>query len=519
MFVKGSYSGAEQRMLDEFRTRAAQLHGWAGEAEGKTHFKTPLNLPEADRDIFRIIARNNDAKNPLYYDEQYAQQSRWGRVVAPPMFLLNVSQGAYLKLEIPAEVGTVLSCDTGADYTWSEQVYEGDRLHVYCESPRVEDETPAGEQPQRVLAVYYTNRYYNQHQLLVGTISHYEKWTYAQPGAERENMLTIGYEKCSGISKTFSPIRTTPDYAYTPEQAEMIQNFYEAEERRGDRMRCWEDVKNGEKLPSAVFGPLTEWDAVSAIGPSAEKTLTMMEIRRRYPEKLIYDKYGVPHHKDEIYISKAVPLIEGRYSSTASEQTLAGLMLRLVNNWMGDDGFVSSFSWRQMTNACLGDTIIANGQVTRTYVDDGIGKADIDIYVDNFRGFLSAVGTATVCLPTRTAPAQTVDRTTAEENIKTERSFLSTLFGRGRTSKMAQTAVPPVSTTENMPFRVKDCVQICEDAAWAFGGGHPLAGKRAQVAELVPGWNKYVYCLLDEDCVGLDTRAVLGFRADMLKKI
>jgi acyl dehydratase len=480
MYVNGVYSSAEAEMLDAFRVGAKKLTGWAGEANGKT-LRVPLNLTGADYTMIRIMARSYDAKNPLYSDRVYAEQSRWGRVIAPPMFLLNAAQFSRLPFDVAPEVGTVISVQCGSDFIWNRPVYEGDRIRVFCDAPEVIDVTPEGEQSARKLEVRNTNRYFDEAHAEIGTITHTQLWTYTEPGIPREAILRAGYELSGQTAFAVDDVRTTTPYVYSAEQANALQDFYEAERRRGDVPLHWEDVQVGERLPATLFGPITEWDQVGAIGPGAEKTLTMMEIRQRYPDKLIYDEYGVPHHRDEIYLSKVVPKITNGYSSSTAEQIIGSAMLRTVTNWMGDDGFITAFSWRELAKVCLCDTIFASGVVTGRHCDAaGRHVLEIELNVADLRGYISHAGVATVVLP----------GTGAETD---ERKAETGLFAPG------------------------DLFRISSDACWPFGA-HPLAGRTGRIVELLHAAPGYAYALLGEDCTGLDPRAVIGVKLCDLEK-
>lgn len=479
MFINGVYNDAEQKMLDDFQRRAADMCGWAGEAAGKSAFHIPLNLPQADASMFRIIARNNDPKNPLFSDREYANQSCWGGLIAPPLFLLNAAQWNQLEPHFNEQVGTVLSCESGADYRWLEPVREGDRLRIYCNKPILCDETPSGPQAERVLAVYSANHYYRCDGAKLGSITHCEKWRYTAPNVAVENVFLPG---CERIRRT--DVRPTGSWVYTPEQAETIQDFYEAEPRQGDRRLFWEDVHPGDELPAALLGPVTEWDMISAVGPSAEKTLTMMEMRQHYTDRVVLDSDGIPHHRDEIYLSKTVPLTLGSYSSSLPEQSIASLMLRMVGNWMGDEGFVCHFGWRRLTNTALGDTVIGRGRVVRRYTDEnGHALIDLDLALENYRGFIADVGRATVRLPSH---------------------------GGGNSEQV-------ISRSE--AISAGDTIRMRAGANWEFGPTHPLQGETGRLVCLVSDMDGYGMAVFDHDHTGLDPRIAKGVRLDMFEKV
>lgn len=479
MFIKGIYTPAEQRMLDDFSRQAQSMSGWAGETK---RLGIPVNYTRADAAMFKIIAKNNDPKNPLYLDERYAEQSCWGKRLAPPMFLLDASQQSYLRLTIPEDVGVCLSCHSGAEYEWFEPVLDGDRIRVFCEKPVLVDETPTDSSDTRVLAVYYTNRFYKQGQCCVGRITHSEKWVYAAPGTERPEILSAGYEKLPASCRLVRNIRMTEDFVYTAQQAAAIQELYETEFRHGDAPFPGKDIQVGQELPLCIHGPITEWDAVGAVGPSSEKTLTMMEIRRRHPDIIRFDEHGIPHHPDEIYLSKTVPACMDMYSSSVPEQTLAGQLLRLVNNWMGDDAFIRRFSWQRMTNTALGDTIFCRGRVTGKHIDqDGDTLVSVRLCAENVRGFVTAFGRAEICFP-------------------------------------EAGGVPECMECVPVAVGAGDRVIIHERADWPLAGGFPLAGKSGQIVETSVDDPDYVYVLLDGGCPGMDARVALGFAASDLVK-
>ncbi len=54
-----------------------------------------------ERGAVRKFAQAIGDDNPLYYDEDAAQQSRYGRLIAPPTFPITFDYGAIAGLTLP----------------------------------------------------------------------------------------------------------------------------------------------------------------------------------------------------------------------------------------------------------------------------------------------------------------------------------------------------------------------------------------------------------------------------------
>ena len=69
--------------------------------------------------------------------------------------------------------------------------------------------------------------------------------------------------------------------------------------------------------------------------------------------------------------------------------------------WMGDDGFLRRLQVQVRRHNPVGDTLYINGEVTRTFADDGAHYAEIAQRATNQDGELSVLATGIVRLPTR----------------------------------------------------------------------------------------------------------------------
>ncbi|WP_329548526.1 hypothetical protein OG548_35565 [Streptomyces sp. NBC_01356] len=145
---------------------------------------------------------------------------------------------------------------------------------------------------------------------------------------------------------------------------------------QNDHQRYFEDVEVGEKLTPLSRGPITtshlmRWSAA-------------IENWHRI-------HYDSPFAKDHDQLPDL--LINGSWKQH--------FLVQMVRQWLGPQGWLASadFSFRKMDQ--LGDTLIARGVVTDTYVRDGLGFVACDIGIWNPRDENSTPGTAVGVLPLR----------------------------------------------------------------------------------------------------------------------
>ena len=391
-------------MLDQWNEKAERDVGWFGE-EPDERGMAPCNIREADEEVIRMVARNHDYKNRLYRDREYAKASRWGNIIAPPMFMPCAGAGCPHFPMMNKDVGVYVGQHFGEEYDYYKPIYAGDTLRIYQGRAIMKDETPEGGSDIRILASYDRKYYFNQNGEQVGVFEHILKHLYSEPGTEFGKVMRYGFEGDMALSSSFRNVRWTEPFRYTREQMDAINRFYLNEPRRGRNTLYWEDVNVGDVLPSTVLGPITFWDAVGAVGTHWESVNTLNEFRRNHMGGLFIDPVtGVPHQGAEIHLSMDVPKLIHWYSSTIVEQTIISACCRLVGNWMSDDGFISHVGWRKFTNTQYGDTLFARGRVIRKYIDeDGSCKVLVDTALENVRGYLTNMCPITVKLPSREA--------------------------------------------------------------------------------------------------------------------
>ena len=388
MVVRGIYTKAESKMLSEWHERADRLVGWLGETPTKD-VPYPVSHRVATKELILHMAYAADYWNPLWRDENYARNTRWGSIIAPPFFQHCVSHGGVRHpMEMPPEDGiAMMSHDDICDrWEFFKPIHVNDSFRVWNGPAKIEDITKSDEDALRKFKTTSEMYYINQKDEVVSSLNKDIYVVILPPG-----------------TKTASKKSFTKEYVYTREEIAVIDRACDAEEIRGAKPRFWEDVKIGDELKPVVMGPITAWDTVVEMQGFGVGLLPMREVRRQTPERVLIDPLtNIPHKSIELHLTETGGRINLQYSTTILGVTTHHFLGRLITNWMGDDGFLRKFKWRKLHNAPLGDTIFGRGKVTEKYIDDsGDYMADLDTWMETIRGYVANVGTATVSLPSK----------------------------------------------------------------------------------------------------------------------
>jgi acyl dehydratase len=85
------------------------------------------------------------------------------------------------------------------------------------------------------------------------------------------------------------------------------------------------------------------------------------------------------------------------------------LLITYVDNWVGEGGYLKKLSCQHRNWDYHNAVITAYGKVTKTYEDNGLLCADLEIGLRNERDLICCPGTATVVLPKRGGPPAPIE--------------------------------------------------------------------------------------------------------------
>jgi acyl dehydratase len=386
--IRSVLSKQEEIMLEEWRGRADKLIGWVGDTA--TNEKAyPVYHRVATKELIFHMACAADYDNPLWRDENYAKNTRWGGIIAPPVFQHCISHraGLWCPLNVPPELGTLDLAFRGDYWDFFKPVRVNDSFRVWVGRPEIEDITLSVENAARRFRITQTISYINQNDEVTGICYEHRDANIIPPA----NKVTD------------KPVNFAGEFIYTDEDIAAIDRIADSEEVRGSKPRYWEDVKIGEEPKPVVKGPVTVWDQVVEAQGYGIALFPIREIRRQTPRAIVIDPVTrIPHKSIEFHFSERTARVLNSYSTTVNYPTIEHLMARLLTNWMGDDGFLRRLNCLKLANSPLGDTFFVRGKVTRKYISpEGEHMVDLDLRDESVRGYVPNIGTATIILPWR----------------------------------------------------------------------------------------------------------------------
>jgi len=138
--------------------------------------------------------------------------------------------------------------------------------------------------------------------------------------------------------------------------------------------RHWEDVEAGEELEGFAID----------ITP------------RRLFLQVSGSQDWYPLHFDPAFARKA-----GHPDLFVNTGFLQAALVRVITDWMGDDGFLRKLRFEMRRQQRPGDTMSCKGRVVAKYEHDQEGWIDLEVWAENAREGVTTPGRATVILPRR----------------------------------------------------------------------------------------------------------------------
>lgn len=307
----------------------------------------------ATTDTIRHCAIASGDDNPLWLDEQYASRTRYGGIIAPPMFPYAATSagGAAGSMGFPG----IFALHAYDEWLFYRPVRLGDKVNSWITLTSL-DEKPS-RWGGRAYHLVTESRFTNQNDELISVY----------------NAMTVRAERTKAREgKKYADF--TP-YTYSDEEIAGIEADYDAEERRGAKPRFWEDVCVGDALGHVVKGPLTVTDMIvwwMGMGAPFLRAFKMRhDLMKKRPGLAIIDpETNIRHvpeiaHFDEKYALRSgvgAPYDVGR------QHTL--WFLHLLTNWQGDDGWVKYIKARFEAPNYVGDTTWVRGSVVEKAIEN-----------------------------------------------------------------------------------------------------------------------------------------------------
>jgi acyl dehydratase len=191
---------------------------------------------------------------------------------------------------------------------------------------------------------------------------------------------------------------------YAPAEIDAIRHAYAREEARGAEPRWWEDVAVGEALPEVVKGPLTVTSVIAFVQGWGSLYVRAhglaFDLFERHPALGIPNASGVPEPPERVHWDDALARAVGVPAPYDYGPERVAWLGHLVTSWMGDRGFLRRLNARVVRHNLIGDTTWCRGEVA---AKERGGVVQLKVRAENQRAETTAVGEATVVLPTRVA--------------------------------------------------------------------------------------------------------------------
>ena len=326
-------------------------------------------------DTIRHFCYGTDDDNPLYLDPDYAAKTKYGKLTAPPAYLVSVLypilHGKPMKAPLASLIG-------GLAFEWFRPIYVGDRLHAVSKQAKFFEKV--NKQGRRLNFVISEISYLDEKDELVGKATG-----------------TMIMATQVGDAVMFE----RPVHRLSDEELAELEKTFRAEKRTANEMIYFEDVEVGRKLPSMVRGPLTIGDMVAwnaAIGPSYKAGRWGFLDVLKAPHAVSHNpalnfpvKYSQQHEDSNIAAGRGMP---GPFDNGVMRSAWAA---PLITNWMGDNGFLRKLDVQVRAPGIYGDVTTYEGAVTEK--DDEKSTVTLELTGTNQAGQVSTKGSALVELP------------------------------------------------------------------------------------------------------------------------
>jgi len=169
--------------------------------------------------------------------------------------------------------------------------------------------------------------------------------------------------------------------------------------------RYWEDVKEGEALPTMAKGPMTVTGFIGYAqgwgGLYIRANKLAWKLIDAHPGVGIKNRFGIPDVPERVHWEEDFALEVGAPGAYDYGPERCSWLTHHLTNWMGDDGFLRRAECKVRRHNPEGDLLFIKGRVARKFVENGRHLVEIAQEGRNQDDEQSVVGSGIVELPTR----------------------------------------------------------------------------------------------------------------------
>ena len=328
--------------------------------------------------------------NPLWTQPAYAEQSRFGTLIAPPSFIFACLGG--IQVGWPGLGG--FHCETTIRF--HRPIRVGDKIRCRVVFQGFDGPTTDSNFGGRRIKDYILQQYLNQDGDVVAD------FICSRMRFERSEM-----QKRAETRKLEVP------HPWQEHELESIESAILAEEARGSRPRYWDDVQVGDEIDTITKGPLGLTDFIAFIAggaapiPRIAAHSVALRRYRKHPKWAFRDpKTHALEPVYSVHYNDYAARLQGAQIAydVGIQRTSWGI--HALTNWMGDAGTLLEVFGQYRAHVFLGDVVRLGGRVDAKEVDaDGKHILRLTTWAHNQRSQNVMPGTAVIALPVRDAPA------------------------------------------------------------------------------------------------------------------
>ena len=341
---------------------------------------------EATRDNIRHYAHGIGDDNPLWCDPDYAARTRYGGIVALPSFLFACNRivSGYV-----GGLAGVHAMWSGAEWTWHLPVRRNDEISTEAWlKDLIEHNTKfAGRAIQQI----YHVKFYNRHGDLVADA---DSWCFR---TDRDLAREQGTK--------YAELKARPPERYSEKELAEAYKLYANEEVRGAVPRYWDDVAEGQALPTMLKGPMTVTGFIAYAqgwgGLYIRANKLAWKLISRHHGVGIKNRFGIPDCPERVHWEEEFALKVGAPGAYDYGPERCSWLTHHLTNWMGDDGFLRRATCKIRRHNPAGDMLLIKGTVKRKFIEGGRHLVEIDQVAHNQNDELSVLGSGIVELPSR----------------------------------------------------------------------------------------------------------------------
>lgn len=242
---------------------------------------------EATRDNIRHYAHGIGDDNPLWCDPDYAKTTKYGDVIALPSFLFATNR------IISGYVGGlpgVHAMWSGANWNWHKTITRNMefRTEAVLKDLIEHDTRFAGRAVQQI---YHVDFYDAATGDLVADADSWCFRTDRDQARENGTKYTEAKEKGRRV--------------WTDEELQEFYKYYEQETIRGAETRYWDDVAEGDALPTMVKGPMTATGFIAYAqgwgGLYIRANKLAWQLQQKHPSAGPKNKFGIPDCPERVH--------------------------------------------------------------------------------------------------------------------------------------------------------------------------------------------------------------------------